>query len=88
MKQRLAPGGALEAVHEAREAGKVNRVGGSGHRVDVLLAAIRTSEFDTVMAPYNLRNAEAEKFFHLAQELDLGVIAIEPLGGGFLTVPL
>lgn len=87
LKQRLTAGGALEAIHEARRVGKVDRIGVSGHQPKVLLSAIRTGEFDTVMAPYNLRNVEAEKLFDLARELDLGVIAIKPLAGGFLTVP-
>jgi predicted aldo/keto reductase-like oxidoreductase len=79
--------GVLEAMKEAREAGKVNYIGISGHQPGVLVKAIRTGEFETVMAPYNLRYQEAGELLPLAQELDVGVIAMKPLGGGFLTVP-
>lgn len=79
--------GVLEAIKEARDAGNVDHVGISGHQPRVLVEAMKTGEFETIMAPYNLRYEETEELFQLAQELDVGVIAMKPLAGGFLTVP-
>ena len=80
--------GVLEAIQDAREAGKVDYIGISGHRNDVLARAIRTGEFDAIIATYNLTNDDGHReLFPLAQELDVGVIVMKPLGGGYLAVP-
>jgi hypothetical protein len=84
----LAPGGPLEAIEEARAAGRVRYIGISGHQNGVLVQALKTGRFDMVMASYNLGNTDAEKeLFPLARELDVGVITMKPLGGGYLRVP-
>lgn len=88
LKACLARGGPLEAIKEARSNGKVNYIGISGHWVETLTAAIKTREFDVMIATYNLINYEADQeLFPLANELDVGIMAMKPLDGGFLTVP-
>ncbi|MGB6421299.1 MAG: aldo/keto reductase, partial [Anaerolineales bacterium] len=50
------PGGALEAIIEAREAGLTRSIGITGHGVDapaLFLEAIRRFDFDTVLFPLN-----------------------------------
>lgn len=80
--------GVLEAMKEARGAGKVDYIGISGHRNDVLARAVRTGEFDAIIASYNLTNDDGDReLFPLARELDVGVIVMKPLGGGYLAVP-
>ncbi len=84
----LAEGGALEAMKESRRAGKVDYIGISGHQPPVLIKALKTGEFDTVLARYNLIYDEADKeLFALAQELDVGIIVMKPLEGGSLAIP-
>ncbi len=80
--------GVLEAMKEAKAAGKVDYIGISGHRNDVLVKAIRTGEFDAIIATYNLTNDDADReLFPLARELDVGLIVMKPLVGGYLAVP-
>jgi len=83
----LAKGGALEAMHEARKAGKTDYIGISGHQNKVLVKAIKTGEFDTVIVTYNpLNHDAAQELFPLATELDIGVMAMKPLDGGLLAL--
>lgn len=80
--------GVLEAMKEARATGKVDYIGISGHRNDVLTKAIKTGEFDAVMATYNLTNDDGDQeLFPLARERNVGVVVMKPLGGGYLAVP-
>ncbi|MBP1764600.1 MAG: yhdN 5, partial [Firmicutes bacterium] len=41
----LAPGGALEALKEAKAAGKIGHIGITGHSISLLVEGIRTGEF-------------------------------------------
>jgi len=80
------PGGALEAVKEAQQKGLVDFTGITGHRPDFLAELIEGGEFDTVMAPFNFVRDEAKDvLIPMANELDVGVIVIKPLGGGTFT---
>ncbi len=84
----LAPGGALEALRAAQEAGKVRYVGVTGHRPSVLARAVRTGEFATVMPPINVVDREAEEeLMPLAREMNIGIIAMKPVCGGTLDDP-
>jgi aryl-alcohol dehydrogenase-like predicted oxidoreductase len=49
----LAPGGAIEAIVEARDAGLVRFIGITGHHCAVLRDALLRFPFDTVMVPVN-----------------------------------
>jgi aryl-alcohol dehydrogenase-like predicted oxidoreductase len=53
LERLLAPGGALEAIVEARDAGLVRFIGITGHHCAVLQAALARFPFDTVMFPLN-----------------------------------
>lgn len=80
------PGGALEAVEEAQEEGIVDFTCVTGHRPEFLAEVIRSGCFDTVMVPFNfIRDEAADVLIPLADDLDVGVIAIKPLGGGTFT---
>jgi len=85
----MSPGGAMEALRQAREAGKVRFIGVTGHQPDVLVDAIGTGEFDTVMAPINVVDRESEeKLLPMAKELNIGIMAMKPVCGGTLDNPL
>jgi len=88
-ERATGPGGALDAVRAARDEGKVRFIGVSGHNVELLVEAIETGWFDTVQVAYNLANtAAAERLLPRAQELNVGVINMKPLGGGNLPKPV
>jgi hypothetical protein len=79
----LKPSGALEALKEAKQAGKIMHIGITGHNYDLLLEGIQTNEFSTVQAPFNAVELKAlERLFPLAREMDIGRIVMKPLGGG------
>lgn len=79
----LAPDGALAAIKEAREQGKVGFIGITGHIPAILVKALKTLEFDTVQFPFNpVETVGGEELLPFAQELDVGTIAMKPFAGG------
>lgn len=81
----LASGGALEALKEAKLQGKIGHIGVTGHSIDLLLEAVKTNEFSTVQVPFNfIETMPQEKLIPLAKSLDMGIIAMKPLGGGHI----
>jgi len=66
------PGGALEAIIEAREAGLTRAIGITGHGVGapaLFLEAIRRFDFDTVLFPLNFIQYGDPSFRSNAEEL-------------------
>lgn len=88
LRRVLAPRGALAGLKEAQRVGKIDWIGVTGHRPDVLCKAIETGEFDTVQAPLNIVDHyifDTEKtLLPLARRLQVGIIAMKPLAGGLL----
>jgi predicted aldo/keto reductase-like oxidoreductase len=81
----LAPGGALEALKEARKAGKIRFIGITGHNVELLVEAVKTGEFSTVQLPFNFVETKAiDELLPLAKSMNVGTIIMKPLGGGQL----
>ena len=81
----LAPGGPLAVAKEAQRAGMVGHIGITSHSLDIVIEAMRTGEFASVMAAFNFVNDRAgENLLPLARELDIGFIAMKPLAGGML----
>ncbi|MFH8086739.1 MAG: aldo/keto reductase [Candidatus Aenigmatarchaeota archaeon] len=76
--------GALDALKEAKQKGIVDWIGITGHRIPVLIEAVKTNEFDVVEVPYCIGAHETEKLFDYTKKYKVGVIAIRPLGGGIL----
>jgi predicted aldo/keto reductase-like oxidoreductase len=84
----FAPGGALEALKEAKQAGKIGHIGITGHSFELLTEALRTGEFATVQAPFNFVETKAEEaLFPLARKENIGIIVMKPLGGGQIDNP-
>ena len=87
LEQALAPGGALEAIVEARDEGLLRHIGitGHGHQAPVVFAeALRRFPFDTVMFPLNpvlyaapAYRQQAQALLALCQEHDAGVQIIK-----------
>ena len=85
----FAPGGALEALLEAREDGRVRFLGITGHRDPaILLEAMRRHSFDTVLAAVNAADSHRLPFsstvLPAAIERELGVIAMKVYAQGAL----
>ena len=77
--------GAMEAAQEALRAGKVRHVGVTSHSMDVALDMVPSGHFETIQFPFNFVTREpADELVPLAQEHDVGFIAMKPLAGGLL----
>ena len=81
--QVRAPGGALEAVEEAKEQGKINHISVTSHSPDLAVEMIKTGLFETVMIPYNyLTTKPADELLPTCKKLNVGTIIMKPFGGG------
>jgi hypothetical protein len=84
--QVLGPRGAMEAAQEASRAGKIRHLGISSHSLDLALKAVPSGHFETIQFPFNFVTDEAAgKLLPLAQQHDVGFIAMKPMAGGMLT---
>ena len=77
-----APGGALDALLAAREAGKIGHLGVTAHTLDTFEKALTLPWVETVMFPYNLVETQGEELMRRAKEQNVGFIVMKPLAGG------
>jgi len=85
LRKILSSGGGLEGVRKAQQKGYVRFVGITGghhpKELEVMVEAIETDEFDTVMPSYNIEFTEAGKeggVFETADKHRVGVIIKKP----------
>ena len=79
-----APGGALEALREAKDAGKIGHIGLTAHSIEAFEKGITLDWVETIMFPYNLVETHGEGLIEKCREKDIGFIAMKPLAGGAL----
>ena len=84
LEQVLAPGGALEALMEAKAAGKIGHIGITAHSDAVFQRALTLDWVETIMFPYNIVETQGEDLIRQAAEKNIGFIAMKPLAGGAL----
>ena len=82
LDQILAPGGALEALTEAREAGIVRHIGITTHSTDVFRRALDLPWVETIMFPYNIVESQGSELIQACTEKNIGFICMKPLAGG------
>ena len=78
----LAPGGAMEALQEAKAAGKIGHIGLTAHSLSVFERALELDEIETIMFPYNVVERQGEELIARCQEKNVGFIAMKPMAGG------
>lgn len=89
LRQVCAPGGALEALQEAKAAGKIGHIGITLHSAEVFEQVLDYDWVETVMFPYNIVETQGEALIARCRERNIGFICMKPLAGGALDdVPL
>ncbi len=81
----MAPGGGLESVLKAREAGKIRHIGFSSHSLEMAAKMIDTDLFSTVQFPFSFLEDSARNELHpKARARNIGILGMKPFGGGVL----
>ena len=84
LEKVCAPGGALEALLEAKAAGKIGHIGLTAHMASVFEKGLSLDWVETVMFPYNIVETQGEALMRRAKEQGVGFICMKPLAGGAL----
>ena len=84
LEQVAAPGGALEALLEAKEAGKIGHIGVTIHLQEVFERALEYDWVETIMFPYNIVETHGTELIARCADKNIGFIDMKPLAGGAL----
>ena len=82
LAQVQEPDGALSALMEAKEAGKIGHIGLTAHSVEVFEKAISLPWVETIMFPYNIVESQGEALIQKCAENNIGFVVMKPLAGG------
>lgn len=82
LKTVMAEDGALEALLEAKAAGKIDHIGLTSHSVETFKLALELDWVETFMFPYNLVESDIEPLIEKCSEKNIAFIAMKPLAGG------
>ena len=82
LEQVIAEGGALEALLEAKAAGKIGHIGLTAHSLEVFEKALTLDWVETIMFPYNIVETQGEALIAACSEKNIGFIDMKPLAGG------
>ena len=77
-----APGGALEALQEAKAAGKIGHIGLTTHSAALMEKVMEEDWVETLMFPYNIVETQAEELIARCGQKNIGFIDMKPLAGG------
>ena len=88
-EQAVAPGGMIDGIRQAREDGLVGHIGCTSHdSVEHLVEVLPEMDWcEVILVSYNLLNTAYAPVIHKAHELGIGVIIMNPVGGGRLAQP-
>ena len=84
LAQVCGPDGALQALLEAKEAGKIGHIGLTAHSKEVFERALDFSWCETIMFPYNIVETHGEELIAKCSDKNIGFIDMKPLAGGAL----
>ena len=87
LDQVTAPGGALEALLEAKAAGKIGHIGVTAHTTAIFEKALGYDWVETIMFPYNIIENQGEALMRQCTEKNIGFIVMKPLAGGAIDDP-
>lgn len=80
-----APGGAMEAVVKAKEAGKVRHIGVTSHSLPMAIKLVKSGLFSTIQFPFNFIETDAcVDLFPAAREHGVGILVMKPFAGGVI----
>ncbi len=82
LDQVMGEDGALEALMEARAAGKIGHIGLTAHSTEVFERALELDWVETIMFPYNIVEQQGAELIHKCAEKNIGFIVMKPLAGG------
>ena len=82
LDQVIGEGGALEALIEAKAAGKIGHIGLTAHSTAVFERALGLDWVETIMFPYNIVEQQGAELIHKCAEKNIGFIDMKPLAGG------
>ena len=72
----------MEALQEAKAAGKIGHIGLTAHSTAVFAKALEMDWVETVMFPYNIVESQGEDLIRQCGEKNVGFICMKPLAGG------
>ena len=84
LAQVIGEGGALEALMEAKAAGKIGHIGVTVHSAKVFEQVLEMDWVESIMFPYNIVETHGEELFAAAKAKNIGIIDMKPLAGGAL----
>ena len=84
LDQICGEGGALEALMEAKNAGKIGHIGITAHSLAVFQKALELPWVETIMFPYNIVESQGTELIAKCKEKNIGFIDMKPLAGGAL----
>lgn len=82
LDQVIGEGGALEALMEAKAAGKIGHIGLTAHSTEVFARALELDWVETIMFPYNIVEQQGAELIRKCAEKNIGFIDMKPLAGG------
>lgn len=82
LEQVIAPGGALEALIEAKKAGLIGHIGITLHFAELFEKVLDFDWVETIMFPYNIVETQGEAFIEACAKKNIGFICMKPLAGG------
>ena len=78
----LAPGGAMEALLEAKAKGVVGHIGITAHLSKTFEKALEVDEIETIMFPYNIVEQQGKELIDRCAAKGKAFIDMKPLAGG------
>lgn len=80
--QGMGEKGGFQVLKKAQEEGVIDYIGITDHDPGFLTKAIATGEFSNIVVPFNyVYNGAREELIPLAERMNVGIVAMKPLGG-------